>query len=353
MRKTLIYIVILAALSAGIYFLLPNPDKRNPYTVEEAGFNIKDTGAIGRIFIATPGGDQMLVERTDTGWMVNRQYKALASTLNMLLNTFVKQEPLYPVTKNAYDNAVRVLSTHGIKVEVYDRQGKKMRVFYVGGVAVNNSGTNMLMEGASTPYVVEMPGFVGYLTPHYTARMIDWRDRTVFRLPEEEIASVRVNYTENPAYNFTISRDENDSLSVKADKPGVIKPGAILNRRRAKAYMGFFGNVNCEGYLNGTAGLDSTISEAPKRGSVTVTTRQGVTSTIDIYWMPANRRSKNQKADDMSAGPQDYDADRMYGVTNGGKDTMLIQQLTFEPLLRKAPEFYAADIARHPTTGAN
>jgi hypothetical protein len=57
------------------------------------------------------------------------------------------------VPKTAYDNVIKGLSTEGIKVEVYGRDGKKKKVFYVGGSSVNNTGTNMMMEGAKQPYI--------------------------------------------------------------------------------------------------------------------------------------------------------------------------------------------------------
>src|SRR6185312_15056085 len=162
MRKTLVYIAILAILAFGIYYFLFNNNSSSQYSDTEAGFTIKDTAAIGKLYLVSNDGEGVLVERTDSGWMVNKTYKALPGTLNLLLETFHDQAPLYPVTKNAYENVVKSLSTDGIKVEVYGRDGKKIRVFYVGGPAVNNIGTNMMIEGSHTPYVVQVSSFNGY-----------------------------------------------------------------------------------------------------------------------------------------------------------------------------------------------
>ena len=234
MGKTILYLAILLLLGFGIYyFIFSNPG--SPYSGSEAGFTIKDTASIGKIFIAGADGESVLLERNDSTWLVNKKYKVLPSTLKMLLTTFTQQGTLYPVTKNAVDNVIKNLSTDGIKVEVYDRAGKKMRVFYVGGASVNNTGTNMLMDGASTPYVVQVPGFVGYITPRYTTRLSDWRDRTIFNIAPEEIKSVSMQYLDLPINSFTITR-EKDSLIVTADE-NLMKGLDGQNSRRAKIYM--------------------------------------------------------------------------------------------------------------------
>lgn len=343
MRKTLIYIAILAVLGTGVYYFLPGSSSGDNYNEAEAGFTIKDTASIGKIFLAAPGGDMVTVERTPTGWMVNKQYPALNGMVSMMMSTFMSQSALYPVPQTAVNNAIEALATHGTKVEIYDRDGRKMRVFYVGGISVNNSGTNMIMEGAKRPYVVHSDGFVGYLTPRYSARLRDWRDRTVFNVPAGEIKSISVQYPGKPEMSFILGRDASDSAIVTAEQEVMSLPGG-LNRRRANAYLGFFRNINCEGYLNGLEDNDTTIKTAPKHSSIELTTKAGKVQHVDIYWMAVNKRSKNQKSDGLNSGPQEYDSDRMYAIMNDYKDTVMIQQLTFRNLFRTAPEFYMADV---------
>lgn len=348
MRKTLIYIAILAVLGAAIYYMLPGGGE-SPYDPAEAGFTVKDTAAVGKLFLAAPGGDMVTVERTGNGWVVNKEYKALPSMVNLLLTTLMKQAALYPVPKAAFNNAIEALATHGTKVEVYGRDGKKMKVFYVGGISVNNSGTNMMMEGAKQPYVVQQEGFVGYLTPRYSAKLRDWRDRTVFNVAAEDIKSVSLQYAGKPQQSFTVSRDASDSPAVAA-QPQVMASPDGLNRKRASAYLRFFTNIHCEGYLNGLSDNDTTIKTAPKHSSIEMTLKSGEVKHVDIYWMALNQRSKNQKLSDIPDDvPEQYDADRMYAVINNYKDTVMIQQMIFHNIFRKAPEFFRKDVA--PPTG--
>jgi len=345
MGKTLLYLFILALLGGAVYFLLFKKSN-SPYSESEAGFNIKDTAAIGKIYIVDYDGQNVLVERTDSGWIVNKKCKALPGTLNMILTTLTKQTPLYPVTQKAYDNVIKTLSTDGKKVEIYDRDGKKMRVFYVGGAAMNNTGTNMLMEGAKTPYVVQVQGFTGYLTARYTTNMKDWRDRTVFNIAPDDIKSVSVQYADNPINSFTIDRG-NGSFTVTADT-NVTKHLDPLNTRRIGVYLKYFTNVNCEGFLDGFNDTRSNLEQAPKRATIDITSIHGQRQHADVYWMPINKRSKNLTTSDPDV-PDDYDADRMYAIINNAQDTVMIQEMIFKPIFRKAFEFYQKDPAASQT----
>jgi hypothetical protein len=297
--------------------------------------------------MANSEGESILVDRTDSGWIVNKQYKALQSTLELLLTTFAQQAALYPVTKPAYDNVIKNMATNSTKVEVYGRDGKKMRVFYVGGTAVNNTGTNMLMEGAHMPYVVQITSFNGALTPRFTTNFRDWRDRTVFNIPPEEIKSVSIKYAKRPLNSFEIVR-ENGNITINADE-NISKHLDGPNVRRAGVYLKYFTNVNCEGYLNGLPDNDEAIKTAPRHSTIDVVGIHGQHQHADIYWMALNRRSKNTTVSNPDV-PDDYDADRLYAVINNYKDTVMIQQFAFRNIFHNAIEFFQKDGT--PTKGA-
>ena len=347
MRKTILYLVVLGILGFAIYyFLISNND--TSYNTAEAGFTVKDTGNIGRIFLVSNDGEAITLDRTDSGWVVNKKYKALASTLDLLMTTMYQQAPLYPVTKAAYEDVVKTLSTDGTKIELYGRDGKKIKVFYVGGVALNNTGTNMLMDGAKMPYVVQVPGFVGYLSSRYTTKLTDWRDRTVFNIPQSEIKSISMHYDSKPGNSFLVTR-ENDSFTVKPEDDKLVKGAPGQNSRRAKIYATYFSDVNCEGYLNGLPDMDTTLRTAPKQSTIDIIGLHGQHQHADIYWMAINKRSKNVANTPVDV-PEDYDADRLYAVINNSRDTVMIQQYAFRNIFRKAGEFFQGDAA--PVRGA-
>lgn len=338
MRKTLIYFVLLAILGLGVYYFLYKKED-NTFAANEAAFTIKDTANIGKIFISGQRGISVLLERTDSGWIVNKKYKALKGTTNSLLKVLARQMPIYPVPKNLHNTVITGMSGTAIKVEIDNRQGEKMRVFYVGGETDNYKGSYMLMEGAQRPYVVNLPNFDGYLTPFYSFKIGDWRDRTVFNLAPDQIKSVSVQYPEHPLNSFVINQDKG---KISVDAQADIAKMAPLNMHRASSYLKFFQNVNCEGYLADPA-MDSILKEVPKHCVMEVQGTTGQHQHLDIYWMPINKRSKNMVADAPGIPENKYDADRFFAVMNDYRDTIVIQVNTFKKLFRNSYEFYQAD----------
>ena len=326
MRNTFLYLLLFAILGAGVwYFLLREND--NSFGSSEAGFTLKDTGSIGKIFLSTKE-DRLTLQRTDTGWMVDGKYHALPNPMQMLLQALHDQVAIAPVSKAAHDGVVKAMAVTNTKVEVYDREGRTMRTFFVGNESSNYHGTYMLLEGASRPYVVEIKGFEGFLTPRYAPKLQDWRDRTVFSLPADAIRKVSVSYPMDSAQSFTI-------VSPPGQNPRLESPSAAGNSadvQRLKDYLGFFKRLNCESFVNGTLGMDSIIRIAPRKVSIAVTTDKGG-RTADIYFMPRTQRSGG----DEEGTP--FDPERYYAVLDR-RDTVVVQELTFSKVFQPRAAFF-------------
>jgi len=338
MKHTLIYIVILIALGFGVWFFFFRDDS-NIFTAKDAGFTIRDTGAIGKIFIADENNQTVKLERTNDGWKLNDRYKALPTAVQLLLFTLSTQSAQRPVPENAHNDVVRNLASAN-KIEIYDRNDHKMRVFYVGDEAGGASGTYMLMEGGSRPYVVNIPGFEGYLTPRYMPIERTWRDRTVFDVDSSNITKVSVQYMLEPLNSFTINKTGNKT-TVMLD-PALME-GKTFNEKRASTYLSFFKNVNCESIANGLNGVRESISSVPKLCGIDVEGKNGYRQHADIYFMPKSQRSKNMTSPITDTAGH-FDSDRYYAVINNKADTVAIQTFIFNKFFRRGYEFYMDDV---------
>ena len=342
MGKTWIYLAVVAILGLGVYFLLFR-ENNGLYSERDANFTVSDTAAIGKVFLVQSDGSSILLERKPSGWIVNNKYEVIPIQIVNLLTCLKMQTALTPVAKREHDAVIQMLAALATKVEVYDKTGKKIRVFYVAGQGPNYHGSYMLMEGAEQPYLVEVPGFGGYLTPRFTTDINDWRARLIFNLPPDSIRSVKVDYDGEPLSSFEVI-NQDKQLTVKAD-PQVQPVLKDLNEPKTKAYLDFFKNVYCEGYANGAEDIDSLISHTQRRCRLSVTSAAGKQKSLDIYWMDITRRSKSslqpQTISDPSNRPKDVD--RLYAIDLNAHDTMIIQSVTFDKILRRSYEFYTPD----------
>lgn len=336
MKKTLLYILVLGALGAGVWYFLFRDE--SIFTGKDAGFTIRDTASIQKIFLTMTGNESVTLEKTDKGWIVNGKYKARQASVTQLLETIKSQVAQTPVSEEMHNTIVKSLMGGNIKVEVYDYQGNKMRVFYVGGQVASGSGTYMLMEGGKRPYVVQIPGFSGYLTPRYMPTLANWRDRTIFRIAPEDITKVSVQYPLEPLNSFTILKN-GEQVSVQIE-PSLME-GKTLNTKRVNSFLSFFDALYAEQVANGLSGVREELSAVPHRCTIEVTGKNGYDQRAEIYYTPLNRRSKNLN-DPKTDTSSYYDADHMYAIINTA-DTMVIQEYQFHKVFRKGYEFYMQD----------
>ncbi len=329
MRKTLLYILAFGVLAAlAWYFLVREND--NVFSSSEAGFSIRDTGSISKIFLSNRNGESLTLTRTDTGWVVNDQYPVLPASLHTLFEALYGQYAIGPVPQAAHNNVVRALSVSSIKAEIYGKNGQKIRTFFVGNEARDFNNTYMLMEGAKRPYIVGLRGFDGFLTPRYSPKLSDWRDRTVFNIDPASIRKVEVTYPNAPENSFTITAAGKD-LQIS---PAV--PGATADAGRLRDYLQFFQKINAEGYVNGTQDMDSLVRTAPRYATIRVTTDKGA-HTAELYFMAATQRTHFDHS--LSIDDELYDLERQYAVLDS-KDTLLVQELMFEKILQPRRIFF-------------
>ena len=342
MSKTLLYLAILAILGFGVWFFLFSDKSGQLFRSADSSFTIRDTGAIGKIFLSENGsGKSILLERKENGWVVNKKYPVLESMLRSLMATMREQEALHPAPAEMREGIIRNLAGAGIKVEVYDRSGEKMRIFYVGGELHRFAGTAMLMDGSERPYVVNIPGFEGYLTPRFTPELRYWRDRIVFDLTPDQITRVSVRYIQEPLNSFTLTQ-QGGKVSVTLDSS--LSLGKSANEGRAKSYLKFFSKIYAEGFLSDVPDLDSIVHSMPQKAIVDVQGVNGYHQTASLFYYP-------RTAHDMAANPhadtyeEQFSGDRYFAIINGGADTLTVPIASFEKILRRGYEFYIPDPA--------
>lgn len=340
MSKTVLYLVILAILGFGVWFFLFSDKSGELLRSSDSKFTIRDTSQIGKIFLSNNGsGKSVLIERKENGWIVDKKYPVLQSMLRNLLVTLHDQQALYPSPAESREGIIRNLAGSGIKVEVYDRSGEKMRSFYVGGELARFAGTSMLMEGSERPYVVNVPGFEGYLTPKYLPDLRYWRDRIVFDIAPEQITRVNVRYAQEPLNSFTLTQ-QGGRVTVALDSS--IKLGEPLNETRARTYLKFFTKVYSEGFLVDIPELDSIIRSMPQKGVIEVDGGNGYHQVANIIYYP---RSEH----DIETTPhpdrfeEQFSGDRYFAVINGGADTVSVPMTSFEKIFRRGYEFFTPD----------
>jgi hypothetical protein len=198
MNKTYVYIIVLATLLSLLgYTFLKNHN--NNKAKQQTEFAIKNTQSITKIFLKDKESNQMLLEKTNNGWLLNNKFKANEQFVKEILEVFGSMYAFAPLAQVAQENAVKQMSIKSTRVEVFTTdKDKPTKVFYVGGVSPGKKGSNMLLEvnGKIDKKVQEirLHGFEGFVSDRFFIDESLWRDKSLFNFHSNDIAEVSIKY---------------------------------------------------------------------------------------------------------------------------------------------------------------
>lgn len=215
MKKNIIQIIILIALIGIIVAaqIVPHGTSRlfdmlkigKHATIKELrDFNIKDTARVDRIFMVDKENNKIdLRQGKNNQWTVNNKYPAQNYKINLLLETLYRIRIKSPVPEPSEKNLIRKLATKSTKVEIYDGNDI-IKTYYIGGVTQSQTGTYAMLEGSSVPFIVEMPGFRGYLSSRFIPDTLLWASPKFFHFTEDQINKIKTKVGDQPKQAFTV-----------------------------------------------------------------------------------------------------------------------------------------------------
>lgn len=303
--KFFLWAVVLILVGAASYFMLGQSNS----TLEEDERNmaVKDTANVTRIFLADRKNNKVLLERMPNGhWQVDKKYRVRKDAVDLLLETLARITVKAPVSKSIYDKVLKNLAADGIKVEVYSSSSDKpTRVLYVGTANQEHSGTYMMLEGASKPFMMHIEGFYGFLTPRFIMKSSLWRFNGVFNYAFGEIESLEVNFVGEPESGFKILAQDSTEYQLFDLKGTKVES---YNKTNLYSYISLFSNINFEHIedIRPQTYIDSVIATDPKI-IYKVKDVFGETKTVKTYTKPFP-----EGTEDFDGNILEFDGDRLF-----------------------------------------
>ncbi len=288
-------------------------------------FAVKDTASINKIFLVDKENNEILLKRQSKDvWTVNEEYMARKDLMDILLETIARIDVANPVPKSKQDYVLRDLSANGIKCEIY-QDDKLSKVYYIGGVTQNSTGTYMLIENSSAAFEVFLPGFTGYLTTRYNTNINEWRSKKAFLYDIDEIDQVEIEYPAQKEQSFRIINHGRNDYVVEKLFPG--EPVHGFDTIAVKMLLSRFKNVGFEYFLPSNMQehkLDSLKSVEPIR------IFRVKNNAEEIRELKCYRRPNIKQQLDDEGNPYPFDLHRLYGIING--EAVVLQYRTIDPL---------------------
>ncbi len=262
MKRNIILLGILILIACIAFYIWKTKDDTST-TIDraESNFKIEDINSIGRIIITNKMGSRSDLRRVDDHWTINETHKARQTTVEHLLRGINRQDLDHIPNRAATENILTSMAVNGIHVEIFDRGGKELLNYYVGGVTQDERGTFFLKEGTTQPYCLIEPGFDGGLRARYALGPVDWRDVRFWMEDNDAIDTLKVNYPNQRQHSFVIYRKGNGYGIDPMFSTTPRKEGAVTNKIRS--YLTVLSQLACEDFLNDAQEKDSILQMVP------------------------------------------------------------------------------------------
>jgi len=325
------FLIALVLVLTGIVVIMAIRKSDSSLKRELRDFAVEDTAAIDKIFMVQKDYQQVTLTRTSNHWLVNDRYIARPDAIDNLLKTLKRIRVKSPVSKSMMDYAVKMLATRNTKVEIYDGR-KLLKTLYVGGPTQDQMGTFMMIEGSSVPFVVHIPGFVGYLTTRFFVNERGWRSTELFRYNFDDIAAVTIENPSSPQESFRLENLGSGVFSISS-LSGRVNPGS-MDTVGAKFFLSQFEKMNFEFVADSIPAhsRDSMLSHPPYR-ILTLEDRTGLKRTVKAWPRPGNGKVDNE------GFLLEWDDERMWGLIDD-KDWAVIQYYVFNPVFLRFDDFF-------------
>lgn len=333
-----IVVIVLAAVALWLW----SSRSGSTFASHERDFAVNDTASITRIFLVDKREHQVVLHRQSEGyWLVNGRHKVSKPIIDMFLRTLASLQVKEPVPIAQQPKIVSLLAANAKKVEIYQNlpriklfghawgyREKLSKIYYVGDATPDLTGTYMLMEGASTPFIIEIPGLRGFVAPRFSVIEADWRDHTIFNYRLSKIRKVSLEIPEFPQESYKVVNKGQQGLELIQLITN--QPVHRFDTLRLLAFMNSFNNIKFESLLNDVRGVNvDSIRQQQPFHIIQVTLADGKQITVRTF----HKKAETEIYGD-DGKPLPWDPDRMYAELNEGNDFVLVQFFTFDKITR-------------------
>lgn len=327
-RTTWLLLGFFLLAGAALWYIKQDEPAKSATTVlsEDRAFKVEDPETIHKIFIAKRNGETITLEREKDYWLYNGAHRALPTAVENVMRAVTEVQMKFIPPNAAVPTMVKDLSSQGIKVELYNENGDKLKAYYIGGATPDERGTYMIMEGSDQPYVAHLPTWGGNLRFRFTLIGDEWRDKSIFAVPMKTIERISVEYPKQQNNSFVIEKSGNrfEVNPFYAFTPKIEMPASpsLLD-----SYLSSYERIGAETFKNKFPKRDSVLQTIPF-AKIELRTTTGEIQTANFYPIYLDQANI-----DVQTGRKIADNTvRRYFVWLNEEDFMLVQHRVFEQL---------------------
>jgi len=224
----------------------------------ETDFKITSPEQIASIEIYRQGNLEQTLSKTKQGWSINQKYSVRPDAMDNILRILPDLRVMYHPPAAAWENMVRAINDQGVTLVFNGTSGQKIKSFSLGGTTNDERGTYALMEGATKPYVIHVPGFDGSLASRFIMGENEWRDRMIFKETKEDLIRIKVRYPEQPGSGFELEKVEGKWRLFSLSRDPVYADESMIH-----TYLDAYSGIGAEGIENDFKSIPEVLQMIP------------------------------------------------------------------------------------------
>lgn len=330
MNRTLI--LLLAVLLLGSLAWWATSSSTKPASADERAeirrFGIAEFDQVDKIFIADRKGHKVTLTRGGvSGWLADGQpanENIIKNVRDAIQNMDIRSLP----TEKAKPHMIKDLATNGILIQAFNKEGDKLRGYYLGSGTYDELGTNAIVEGSEEPYVVHLPHFTGNIRQRFTHWDDEWRDKVYFRVEPENIELFSIEYPLQRNKSFKITRQGEKFIVSPIYETG--QPTRETTRAAVESALTRYEKYYINRYQNADADGKTAVEEILPFATITVKQKGTEAQEMRVYPRYAGKTyTHNPKtgAVEQNGGLEAYNA-----YINNGEDWVLLSPETAQKL---------------------
>lgn len=258
--------LLLAVLVAGVafYYIRGRAGESGDAKYPAREFAVASEDEIGRIFIADMTGRTMDLRLRPTGeWYIGDSVKASPTIMKQATSTLTQLRIDHIPPQATQAAVLETMAATALKVEVYDKEGGKLRSLLIGNGSPKGAGSYMTVEGYDEVFVVRRGLLSGILRPLFDLRNVgSWRSLEFIAFDPQDIQSVEVRYPRQASESFRVVR-AGDSLRLDPLTELVGKRAEQPQQRRLESYLEVYASIPLATYVEDSPSRDSISGMVP------------------------------------------------------------------------------------------
>ena len=287
MKRTLILAFILIILAGGAWYVMKTQNESSTFTNTEKhwDFAVEDSREVGKISLEDLSGDKVVLSLSDDGtWLANGKFPVREWSMNKILAAVEKIRIQYIPPKEEHKKIFNDIESNSIHVEVYDKGGKKLKGYRIGGEPIDGRGSYMIQDGTDQPYVMRVPYNEGSLKPVFEPNLLDWRDKAILREKASSIQEIRLDYPRQKNESFVMSRKA-DGYSIQPLYPTTPLNNDNIVVERVEEFLEQFELVYGEAIISQQE-LEETVEFRVPFCALTIVRNDGSEISVDFHAVP-------------------------------------------------------------------